>query len=205
MLPDPLHPAVVHFPLVLVFLLPLFALGAGWAIRRGAAVRWTWAIPLLMAAGLAGSAYVALRTGGAEEERVEGVVSESVLHEHEEAAERFLVLSGVLLLVAAAGLAPGNLGQAARLLTVVGSLGVAVAGVQVGAAGGELVYRHNAAGSRQNRVTRPIARRPCAAGAMNGRSSTEPYACLPSLTMLRPTSVPITAPPTTSDRKWASW
>lgn len=145
MLPDPLHPAVVHFPLVLVFLLPLFAAGAGWAIRRGAAPRRTWAIPLLIAAMLAGSAYVALQTGAAEEDRVAAVVSESVLHEHEEAAERFLVLSGVLLLMATAGLAPGNLGQAARLLTIAGSLGVVAAGVQVGAAGGDLVYRHNAA------------------------------------------------------------
>lgn len=145
MLPDPLHPAVVHFPLVLVVLLPLFAAGAVWAIRRGADARRIWAVPLLIAAALAGSAYVAFQTGEAEEDRVEAVVSEAVLHEHEEAAERFLALSGVLLLVAAAGLARGNLGQAARLLTVVGSIGVAAAGVQVGAAGGELVYRHNAA------------------------------------------------------------
>ena len=145
MLPDPLHPAVIHFPLVLGLLLPLFAVGAAWAIRRGADAPRAWAIPLLMAAALAASAFVALRTGEAEEDRVEAVVSEAVLHEHEEAAERFLVLTGVLLLVAAAGVVRGTLGQAARVLTVAGSLGVAAAGIQVGAAGGELVYRHNAA------------------------------------------------------------
>lgn len=152
MLPDPLHPAVVHFPLVLVFLLPLFAAGAIWLIRRGADARQVWAVPLLIAAALTGSAYVAIETGEAEEDRVEAVVSEAVLHEHEEAAERFLVLSGVLFLVSAAGLARSNLGQAARLLTVVGSIGVAVAGVQVGAAGGELVYRHNAASAYMDRT-----------------------------------------------------
>jgi hypothetical protein len=88
---------------------------------------------------------VALRSGEAEEECVEAVVSEAVLHEHEEGAERFLVLSGVVLLVAVGGLARGDFGRAARVITVVGSLGAIVAAVQVGAAGGELVYRHNAA------------------------------------------------------------
>jgi hypothetical protein len=37
MLPDPLHPIVVHFPVVLVVLLPVFALGALLVIRRGGA------------------------------------------------------------------------------------------------------------------------------------------------------------------------
>lgn len=145
MLPHPLHPAVVHFPLVLMFLLPIFAIAAVWVIRRGAGARRVWAVPLALSAALSASAFLALRTGEAEEDRVEAVVSEGALHEHEEGAERFLVLSGVLLLVAAAGLVPGDLGRAARYLTVAGAIGVAVAGVQVGAAGGELVYEHNAA------------------------------------------------------------
>lgn len=144
MLPDPLHPAVVHFPMVLVFLVPIAAVLAVWAIRRGADPRRIWAIPLTLAAALALSAFVALRTGEAEEDRVEAVVPEAAIHEHEEAAERFLVLSGVLLLVAGAGLVRGDLGRAARLVTIVGSLGLIVAGVQVGAEGGELVYEHNA-------------------------------------------------------------
>ena len=145
MLPDPLHPAVVHFPLVLSVLLPIVAAAAVWIIRRGADSRRSWAAPVILAAALAGSAFVALRTGEAEEERVEAVVSERVLHQHEEAAERFLLLSSMLLLVAATGLFRGQLGRAGRLITVVGSLGIVAAGIQVGAAGGELVYRHNAA------------------------------------------------------------
>lgn len=147
MLPHPLHPAVVHFPLVLVFLVPLFAAGALWAIRRGAAPRRAWAVPITLAAALFVSAAVALRTGQAEQERVESVVSESAVETHEEAAERFLIFSGVLFLVAAAGLARGNLGTSARLLTVAGSLALVAAAVQVGAAGGALVYEHGAAGA----------------------------------------------------------
>ena len=144
MLPEPLHPVVVHFPIVLVVLLPLFALGALWAIRRGASPVRAWAIPVAAAAVLAASSFIAVRTGEAEEERVERVVPENALHEHEEAAERFLVLSGVLLLVSGIGLAGGTLGRAARLLTTAGAFALIAAGIQVGDAGGDLVYRHNA-------------------------------------------------------------
>ena len=145
MLPEPLHPALVHFPIVLAALLPIFAVGALWAIRRGASPRRAWALPLALAVALSVSAWLAVETGQAQEDRVESVVSESVLHEHEEAGERFLVLAGVLTLVAAAGLIGGTTGTAARLVGTVGTLVVLAAGVQVGAAGGALVYEHGAA------------------------------------------------------------
>lgn len=147
MLPHPLHPAVVHFPLVFVILLPLFAAGALWAIRRGTAPRRAWALPLVVAAALFVSGAVALWTGRTEEERVEGLVPEAAVSAHEEAAERFLIFGGALFLVAAAGLVRGNLGTSARLLTMVGSLALVAAGIQVGGAGGALVYQHGAAGA----------------------------------------------------------
>lgn len=145
MLPDPLHPAVVHFPLVLVFLLPISALSALWAIRRGAPPRRAWAIPVAVALALTASAWVAIETGGDEEDRVEDVISESAIHEHEEAAERFLLFCGLTGLVVMVGLAGSTVGSAARLLGTVGSFMLIVAGIQVGAAGGELVYRYGAA------------------------------------------------------------
>jgi uncharacterized membrane protein len=144
-LPNPLHPAVVHFPLVLMFLLPISALGALWAIRYGAAARRAWAIPAAVAVTLSASAWLALETGQAEEDRVENVVSERALGGHEEAAERFLLFSGLTGLVVIVGLAGGNVGTAARLLGTAGSFALILAGVQVGAAGGDLVYRHGAA------------------------------------------------------------
>ncbi len=145
MIPNPLHPAIVHFPIALVILLPFFAIGALWAIRRGSPIRRAWAVPVAVAAALTLSAFVALRTGDKEGERVEKVVPERVIQTHEEAAERFLVLSGVLLLVAGAGLAGGTVGKSARLVATVGALGLTFAGYQVGRAGGELVYQHGAA------------------------------------------------------------
>jgi hypothetical protein len=63
-----------------------------------------------------------------------------------------LVLSGVLVVVAAAGLARGTVGRAARLVTAAGAVGVLAAGVQVGHSGGLLVYREGAASAYANPV-----------------------------------------------------
>ena len=145
MLGIPLHPLVVHFPIVLSTLLPISVLVALWSIRKGATPRKVWAVPLALAAALTLSAFVATETGENEEERVEEVVARRAIHGHEEAAERFLMLSGVLLAVAAGGLLPRTAGRAARLVTAAGALGLVAAGVQVGHSGGTLVYREGAA------------------------------------------------------------
>jgi hypothetical protein len=155
MLPSPLHPAVVHFPIVFAVLLPLAALGALWAIRKGSAPVRAWAFPMALAVGLTGSAWVALQTGEAEEERVEAFVAEAAIHEHEEAAERFLLVAGVVTLVAGAGLLTGVFGSAARIVATAGTVGVLLAGVQVGRAGGELVYEHGAAQAYVNDAATP--------------------------------------------------
>lgn len=141
----PLHPMIVHFPMVLVTLLPIFALVSLWAIRGGARPPRAWAATLALAGALALSAFAAVETGEAEEERVESVVAERAMHAHEEAGERFLLLSVLLTVVAAGGLARGTIGRAARVVTVMGAAALVVAGIQVGHAGGELVYRHGAA------------------------------------------------------------
>lgn len=145
MVPNPLHPAVVHFPIVLMFLLPISAGVALWAIRRGANPLKAWAVPMAFAVALSLSAWVSLQTGQQQEEKVEDVVSEARIGDHEEAAETFLVLSGILVLVTAAGLAKGVTGRAARVVAAAGSLAVIGAGYQVGHSGGELVYTYGAA------------------------------------------------------------
>lgn len=139
----PLHPMIVHFPIVLAILLPIFALGALLIIRRRNSVG-VWLVPFALSVVLAGSAFVAMRTGEAEEERVENVVPEGVLHDHEEAAEQFLVIAGLIAGIAALGLARGTIGSAARIVATVGSLVIVFMGVRVGQAGGALVYEHNA-------------------------------------------------------------
>jgi hypothetical protein len=144
-IPNPLHPAVVHFPIVFAVLLPFIAVGALWAIRRGTTPRRAWLFPLVLAVALTLSAVVAVKSGQAQEDRVENTVGEGLVHGHEEAAELFLVLSGALLAVAVVGLTPGLVGRAARIVATLGTLAVLGAGYRVGASGGELVYRHGAA------------------------------------------------------------
>ncbi|MHB1328351.1 MAG: DUF2231 domain-containing protein [Gemmatimonadales bacterium] len=145
MIPDPLHPALVHFPIVLAVLLPIAAAITLWAIRRGANPRRSWAVPVALAAALALSAWASVQTGEAEEDRVESVVPEVALETHEEAADRFLLLSFAVLAVTAAGLIGGKAGGVARIVGLAAALALAVAGYQVGHSGGELVYRHGAA------------------------------------------------------------
>jgi uncharacterized membrane protein len=145
MLPDPLHPAIVHFPIVLAFLLPILAAGAIWAVRRGANPRRAWAIPLAGAIALAASAWAAVETGEVQDERVERVVAEQPLSAHEEMAETFLAASAGLALVAVAGLATGIAGRAARLVTAAGAVALVVAAARTGHSGGALVYQHGAA------------------------------------------------------------
>jgi len=140
LVPSPLHPAIVHFPIVFTILLPIAAFGALWAIRRGAQASRTWLFPVFTAAALAGTAWLALETGETDEERAEKVVGEQALETHEEAAKRFLALAIGGLVLTSAGLARGNLGRAARVAGSVAALGLVIAGYQVGHSGGRIVY-----------------------------------------------------------------
>jgi uncharacterized membrane protein len=145
MLPDPLHPAVVHFPIVLMAFLPLAALGALWAVRRGVAPVRAWVVPVAMAGALTLSAWAALETGQDQEERAEDVVGEQRIETHEEAADRILVFSGIVFALSAGGLLRGLAGKSARAAATVAALGLLVAGYQVGHSGGTLVYGDAAA------------------------------------------------------------
>lgn len=145
MLPDPLHPAIVHFPVVLAFLLPISAAVAIWTIRKGARPARAWLVPLAIAAGLALSSRVAVETGESQDERVERVVQEQPLESHEEAAEAFLWGSAIVLVVAAAGLIRGPLGTISRALATAGAVALVAGAAYVGHTGGQLVYKYNAA------------------------------------------------------------
>jgi len=141
----PLHPVVVHFPIVLAVLLPISAAWALWAIRKGTTPRRAWSVPAAMAVALAVSALVAVKTGEAQDERVERVVAEQPLESHEEAAEIFLAVSSGLALLVAVGLAGGRVGGVARGLGTAGAVGLVALAAYVGHSGGKLVYQYGAA------------------------------------------------------------
>ena len=145
LLPTPLHPAVVHLPIALTLLVPVFAVGALIAIKRGAKVLRAWSIAAAMLGALSLSAWVSLETGEDQEEKVEAVVPEQAFETHEEAAQTFFVFSLVVLGIAGVGLVGGTIGTAARYTAALGTLGLVVAGYNVGHSGGNLVYKYGAA------------------------------------------------------------
>jgi uncharacterized membrane protein len=153
----PLHPVVVHLPIALAALMPLVAGGVLLAWALGWLDRRAWVIVAGLQLILFLSSYAAQWTGEAQEDRVEAFVSHAALEAHEEAATQFLWASGVVLVITAAAI--GIPGDRWRKWTatgaVVGTLVVLGFGIQVGHAGGKLVYQEGAAnayidGSAQN-------------------------------------------------------
>lgn len=145
MLPDPLHPVIVHFPVVLSILLPVVAAATLWAIAKGARPMRAWGLSIAVAAALTLSAWVAVETGEDQEERVERVVGESRLDAHADAGRALLFASVGVLAVLGLGLMPGDKGRIARVVGAVSTLTVAGAAFQVGMTGGDMVYKYNAA------------------------------------------------------------
>lgn len=164
LLPTPLHPAVVHLPIALTVLVPVFAIGAVIAIRRGARPVRAWGITIALLALLSVSAWASLQTGEQQEDLVERIVPDAAMGTHEESAELFLSLSLAVLSVAGVGLVRGRFGAVARAGAVVGTFALVVAGYEVGHSGGALVYEHGAANAYTVPTTTATART-----AENGR------------------------------------
>jgi uncharacterized membrane protein len=142
----PLHPMLVHLPLALAILIPLLASGLLIAIWRSWLPRRVWSIVAAAQLLLVGSGVLAMRTGEADEHRVEKAVPKAALERHEEAAEVFVWAGGILLVFSILPLVfrSSKTVLLSGAATVLGSFGVLGLGFQVGQAGGEIVYRHAA-------------------------------------------------------------
>ena len=140
----PLHPVVVHFPIVLGTLLPFLAFLLWWAIKKDLIQQNVWILVTVMALAYGASAVVAVEVGETDEEKVEEIVSERVIEEHEEAGEIIPWVAGTLFLVSIAGLVKKN-SHALRLGLAVLSLAALLPLVEAGHTGGELVYQYGAA------------------------------------------------------------
>ena len=145
MLPDPLHPAIVHVPIALSLLIPLLAAGIAGAIHMGWLERRSWNLVLVLNLLFVGSQLLAHETGEDTAKRVEKVVEKKHIEEHAEAAEWLLWVSVGSLAVAGGGLLRGGRGGAARTAAVVASLLALAVALRVGHLGGQLVYKHGAA------------------------------------------------------------
>jgi uncharacterized membrane protein len=142
----PLHPAIVHVPLGLAFVIPLVAIAIAVAVRAGRLQRGAFGVVLGLQILLVGGGLVAMKLGERDEHRVEAVVSERLIEAHEERAEAFLWVAGVVLAGAAALLVvPGRTVGVVSAVVAAGTLAVAALAVRTGEAGGELVYVQGAA------------------------------------------------------------
>jgi len=168
-IPSPLHPAVVHFPIVLLLI------GAGVAVVSVFIKRWhlPWIAASLLAIGAIG-AFVAVETGEAAQEIVGDLVAdtEQLLDSHQEWAERTEIVAAItaVLAVLTAALgewvarlnahevenaenkgAPSTIARwafrptvsyAARMITAAAALVSCFFVYQTARRGGELVYDH---------------------------------------------------------------
>ncbi len=152
----PLHPAVVHIPLGLALVLPLFAVVGCIGLWKKWIPRRAWLAIVLAQAILLASGLFARYEGEEEEERVERIVGERNIEEHEDWAEIFLWAAAGSLLLSIFTLAGSE--AAERWLataTVLASLVVAGLALQTGHSGGELVYVHGAASAYTKRAPPP--------------------------------------------------
>lgn len=142
-----LHPALVHVPIGLALVTPFVALMVLVAWRRGSWPASSWAVVVMLQAVMFGFSVAATRTGEAEEERVERIVPEKALEEHEEAGERFMWVAGVEFALGAVawGLRASPVSVPVAIASTLVAVGGAAFAFRTGALGGELVYRHGAA------------------------------------------------------------
>ena len=140
----PLHPVVVHFPIALGIILPLVSLLIWWGIKKGHLQRVVWIFVVAMTLAYSASAIVAVELGERDEDKVEKVVSERVIEEHEEAGEMIVWVSATLLLASLAGILIKN-SHHARLAFAILSLVAIIPLANAGHTGGKMVYQYGAA------------------------------------------------------------
>ena len=140
-LPSPLHPAIVHFPIVLILL--------GSAVAVVAAFTRRWYLPGIAAAlfvlGAVGSV-VATQTGERDGELVsETPAIEAILGQHENWAERTQFAAILVALLAVGAVVTSRwsgVARGLRVATAVGALAAALCVAETGHYGGQLVFRH---------------------------------------------------------------
>jgi len=140
--PDPLHPAVVHFPIVLIFLGTLISVLSVFT-RRGALPQFTAAILILAAA----SAQFAVYTGG---DQADDIIqrmpnARTLILDHAVWGERMRTAAVIAAAVAVVALAFYRLRGFRRILalatTIVGAAACYCA-VEAAERGGAMVYHH---------------------------------------------------------------
>lgn len=132
--------------------MPLVAGGLALAWWRTWLPRQVWWVAVALQSILVVSGIAALRSGEADEARVEQVVAESLIEAHEERAQAFVIAAATVLagMAAAALLESNRTAMRAAALSTLGAFVVLQLGYRTGQAGGELVYTHGAVNAYTN-------------------------------------------------------
>lgn len=141
-IPSPLHPAIVHFPIVLILLGTLAAVAAAF-VRR-------FHLPWLAAAMLAGGALgaIAATWTGDEDQEIVGELApttEGILEQHEQWGKRTRNIAILAALLATAGVSTTRFPKVARGLGIaaaVAAVSASYAVSETGHYGGQLVYKN---------------------------------------------------------------
>ena len=141
----PLHPALVHIPLGLAIIMPFLTLLVYLLIKKGRFDRTVWLIPVIIQVVIILASFAAMKSGENEEDRVEKVVKEHYIEEHEEAAKVFLGTAILSLLIMGYGLKESDMQDKARIAGIILLFAGMGAVLYAGKLGGELVYQHGAA------------------------------------------------------------
>lgn len=141
MLPDPLHPAVVHIPLGLAFAMPLISFVVALGVRRGWFRVRTWVLVLLLQLILVSSAFVAVETGEELEENTPLAVAEELVEVHEQYGHLMLIAAAVTFLLMFGGLYPTRpVAEKFEWVSILACLIVFALAIMAGHSGGQLVY-----------------------------------------------------------------
>jgi hypothetical protein len=141
----PLHPLIVHIPLVLAGLVPIVAGFLAWQTWRGRGSRRQWLVALALQAVVVIGALVAVDTGGDEAGTVHTVVPREAIHAHAQAAHWFedAAIATLVLIGVATALRDRKAAVAGIVATVVAA-GMVAIGVQTGHLGGKIVFQYDA-------------------------------------------------------------
>lgn len=143
----PIHPKVVHLPIAFAMLMPLLAGGLFLSWVRQWLPRRAWWVAVGVQAMTVLSGFASLLTGERDEEVAERVLSEALIHAHEEAGQGFVAVTIAVFLCAlfAGWVEREKLARTLAGLTLVGSLVALALGARAGYMGGQLVYEHGGA------------------------------------------------------------
>jgi uncharacterized membrane protein len=139
----PLHPLVVHFPIVLGTLLPIFGILVWWGIKQKVVPQKAWSLVVIFAFVYTVSSLVAVELGEKDEEIVEKIISERVIEEHEEAGELIPWIGGTLFIFSLIGYIRKKSDRLRLTLAILSLLAVYPL-IETGHTGGKLVYKYGA-------------------------------------------------------------